>query len=78
MGQLQDCRWYKEGAAARAEGKTVEACEYGGGSPKHILWAEGWKMADIHAPTPAVIVAPLPLPVPRAFEGDLPDITVES
>lgn len=43
---LTECRWYKEGVTAKAEGKTLADCPYGGGSPKAILWAEGFNSVD--------------------------------
>jgi hypothetical protein len=86
---LQDCRWFKEGAQAAEAGKAVADCEYGGGSPKAILWLEGFERyhankdhavksaadkAAAREVTPAVVIA---APIPRAFPGELPEIQIE-
>lgn len=42
MSLLTECRWFKEGKAAREAGKVETDCPYGGGSPKAILWLEGF------------------------------------
>lgn len=41
--KLINCRWFKEGQKARAEGQDASACPYGGGSPKALLWEVGFE-----------------------------------
>lgn len=47
MSRLTECRWFKEGVAARESGQTEADCPYGGGSPKAILWLEGFNSAPL-------------------------------
>lgn len=68
---LQDCRWFKEGVAARGENAP---CPYGGGSPKAILWLEGYESGQAPAVTPAVVIAPAVARDP----DDLPEIGIDS
>lgn len=70
---LQDCRWFKEGAAARGQNAP---CPYGGGSPKAILWLEGYESSDSGA---ASVVAKIEAAtaVLKRDPDDLPEIGID-
>lgn len=74
---LQDCRWFKEGATARVEDKPVEACPYGGGSPKAILWQEGYN-ADPYGAASVVTKIEEATALLKRDPDDLPEIAIES